>query len=108
MANRLLQALFYAADVWSVIISRKSLILRVLGYPIMFLHGEEEKINMSSHSVLHHFPGFINCSRGPMLCRVCTALRNLECRNLQRFNFAHEGEELKWHAICWFFFLNII
>lgn len=102
------QALFYAAAGWSVIISRKSLMLRALGYPSRFLHGEVENINFSSHSVLHRIPGFIRCSGGPVLCRVCIALKNIECRSLQRLSFGHEGEELKWHAICGFFFLTII
>lgn len=103
----LLQALFYTGAVWSVIISHKLLVLRALGHPSRFWHGEVEKIYFS-HSVLYHFPGFICCSGGPMLRGVRIALKNIECRSLQRLSFGHEGEELKWHAICEFFFLTII
>lgn len=108
MANGLTPALFYAAAVWSVILSHKSLVLRALSCPVRFLHGEEEKINLSSYSILHCFLGYVCYSGGPMLCRVCIVLRNLECRSLQRLSFGREGEELKWHAICGFLFLTII
>lgn len=104
----LLLALFYVAALWSAIMSQKSLVLRALGYPVRFLHGEELKISLSLCSVFHHFSGFICYSRGSMVCGACISLRTLECRNLQRISFGHEGEELELHAICRVFFLTII
>jgi len=53
------QTLFNASAVWSVVTLCESLTLRVLGYPIRFLHDEEEKINLSSLSILHCFLEFI-------------------------------------------------
>lgn len=107
MANGLL-ALFYAAALWSAIMSQKSLVLRALGYSVRFLHGEELKISLSSRSAFHHFSGFMRYSRGSVVHSVCFSLRTLECRNLQRLSFGHEGEDLELHAICRVFFLTII
>lgn len=108
MANGLL-ALFDVAALWPAIMSQKSFVLKALGYPVRFSHSEELKISLSSsHTVFHHLSGFICCSKGSMVRCVCISLRTLECRNLQRLSFGHEGEELELHAVCRVFFLTII